>query len=706
MTPVCTSPRWIIAAVVTSMVVGAAGTISAQTPRPQALNVRDALGIAVFADRNQLDLSPDGSLVAFALQDSQRATASGNRGNDFDDRGVPRGHAGTDVYVADGRSGKTRRLSDGRGSAWGPVWSPDGRYLAFYSDRDGLVRVWLWEPGRDTIGRLSAEIARPYFGFEQVQWSPDGRRLLVKLLPEGVSFAEMDRLLPVRGLPGSTVTTAQRTGVTARVFTYRPTTTTTASTGQSPQAPMTVNIDSTRSFLNVELADLALIDVPSGRTQRIARRVRAMGYRFAPAGERVAFSTRQPDAGTGMLVYNRYDLWVVDTAGGPPRMLVPKAILEYGLGFSWSPSGEHIAYSGQSVQVVRAADGAKVRTFAREGVSLEHEYRPPLWLDDNTIVVAARDTLLRLSLTSGAVTAAGTPSERRLIDIVAPASTQHLSGRQVTIAASDRRSKRVSFQRVDLQTGKVAVLFESNMALGATDLAYHLDMSRDGRVVAFVAETGANPPDVWISDGAFTRPRQLTHLHPEITRLTLGQSRLVEWSGKNGKRIQGALLLPSGYVPGKRYPMVVKVYGGSLLSGRVNRFGLEAGIDNLQLLASRGYAVLLPDTPLEEGTPMADLAAGVLPGIDSVIASGVADPDRIPRSPLRCSHSVSAPLSAAEASAICSASTPRCVRMGASSESAGQSAGRAAWAVTHGNSARGTWRTRPSSTSIVSMHRC
>jgi dipeptidyl aminopeptidase/acylaminoacyl peptidase len=92
---------------------------------------------------------------------------------------------------------------------------------------------------------------------------------------------------------------------------------------------------------------------------------------------------------------------------------------------------------------------------------------------------------------------------------------------------------------------------------------------------------------------------------------------------------RGALLLPAGYVDGKRYPLVVRVYGGSNLSRAVNRYGLQAGIDNQQLLATRGYAVLLPDTPLGVGTPLADLAATVMPGVDAAVAAGIADPERL-----------------------------------------------------------------------------
>jgi dipeptidyl aminopeptidase/acylaminoacyl peptidase len=132
-----------------------------------------------------------------------------------------------------------------------------------------------------------------------------------------------------------------------------------------------------------------------------------------------------------------------------------------------------------------------------------------------------------------------------------------------------------------------------------------------------------------VADGDLTAPRRVTDLSPGVTRLALGRTRLVRWTTARGDTLRGALLLPSDYVAGHRYPLIVRVYGGASLSGTVHRFGLMAGVDNHQMFATRGYAVLLPDTPLRVGTPLADLAADVLPGVDSVIASGIADPDRL-----------------------------------------------------------------------------
>src|SRR5690606_24559712 len=47
------------------------------------------------------------------------------------------------------------------------------------------------------------------------------------------------------------------------------------------------------------------------------------------------------------------------------------------------------------------------------------------------------------------------------------------------------------------------------------------------------------------------------------------------------------------------------------------------------VLATRGHAVLSPDAPLREGRTMADIAATVMPGVDTAIEWGYADRDRL-----------------------------------------------------------------------------
>jgi dipeptidyl aminopeptidase/acylaminoacyl peptidase len=49
----------------------------------------------------------------------------------------------------------------------------------------------------------------------------------------------------------------------------------------------------------------------------------------------------------------------------------------------------------------------------------------------------------------------------------------------------------------------------------------------------------------------------------------------------------------------------------------------------MQMLATRGYAVLFPDVPMHDGRPVQDVADAVLSGVNRVIDLGFADPERL-----------------------------------------------------------------------------
>ena len=94
--------------------------------------------------------SPDGEWVAF--------TRPGAREDLF-------------LARADGR--QYRRLTDDPFRDRGPAWSPDGRRLAFYSDRGGNYEIWTIHPDGSGLEPLTREGRNINFPV----WSPDGRRI-------------------------------------------------------------------------------------------------------------------------------------------------------------------------------------------------------------------------------------------------------------------------------------------------------------------------------------------------------------------------------------------------------------------------------------------------------------------------------------------------------------------------------------------------
>jgi dipeptidyl aminopeptidase/acylaminoacyl peptidase len=134
--------------------------------------------------------------------------------------------------------------------------------------------------------------------------------------------------------------------------------------------------------------------------------------------------------------------------------------------------------------------------------------------------------------------------------------------------------------------------------------------------VVYAEQEAARVEDLWYLGPGASEPRRLTRTNPVFDEYEMGQTRLIDWLSTDGVKCKGALLLPAGYREGTRYPLVVFVYGGSRLSNEIHSFGMRGAWgadDNFQLLATRGYAVLLPDAPSDRKDQMRDLPKTVLP---------------------------------------------------------------------------------------------
>lgn len=108
-----------------------------------------------------LEVAPDGGRVAFT---GTRLTAL---------EGVPSGR----ICVVDVRGGDLEEVTAGPNDDHLPRWSPDGRRIAFLSDRAQGGR---FQPYLLDAGRLGEAMALPEVEgtVETVAWSPDGERLL------------------------------------------------------------------------------------------------------------------------------------------------------------------------------------------------------------------------------------------------------------------------------------------------------------------------------------------------------------------------------------------------------------------------------------------------------------------------------------------------------------------------------------------------
>ena len=136
------------------------GTPSWASGPLRAMTVDDIMKIRNIADAR---LSPDGQRVVYVIS-----------AVDFKE-----GAYKTDLWLVSFKGGEPRQLTRGPRRDDTPRWSPDGKRIAFLSDRSGSPQLWLIDPAGGEAEKLS-DHKTPVKDFA---WAPDG---------QGIAFLAAD----------------------------------------------------------------------------------------------------------------------------------------------------------------------------------------------------------------------------------------------------------------------------------------------------------------------------------------------------------------------------------------------------------------------------------------------------------------------------------------------------------------------------------
>ncbi|MCC7083847.1 MAG: S9 family peptidase [Pirellulales bacterium] len=138
-----------------------------------------------------------------------------------------------------------------------------------------------------------------------------------------------------------------------------------------------------------------------------------------------------------------------------------------------------------------------------------------------------------------------------------------------------------------------------------------------------------------LSDGG--KLKQLTEVNPQTKDWALPQVSIFQWKGRDGRPVEGILELPADYKTGDRLPLIVSIHGGPTA---MSRYHLALGLNGTSLLASHGYALLLPNYRGSTGygdsfiTELVGHANDidvddVLRGVDALVDAGIANQDHM-----------------------------------------------------------------------------
>ncbi len=463
-----------------------------------------------------------------------------------------------------------------------PQWSPDGRMIAFLSDRplpsdpasdddskEGTTRVWLIP----VDGGEALPLYRDKLDAHAFAWTSDGGSLVfsvTRVLPKATEDAEKEEWKDVirwRAQERGDVLLSLPAAVAIR----------NSAKIQPPHEASKPTPDKPAYPEDAEVLTTSLLQI-----KEIAP---------SPDGQQIAFETGP----VSLRLENPADseLFLVSTKGGDARALTHNQGLESD--FHWMPSGNHLIF------LVRAAAG-----------SIEGPYQDVQGriysLDASTgkfdrLGGAFHGSWEGVTVTSdGAILAAG-------------------------LTGIDQRVYRVDGEKAEL-------------VASAAGNAASLDAARHSSEVLFTHSTITDPTQVYVADrvSMLGAAKAVTTFNPIFHERAEVDWKPYRWKSKDGTDVEGVLIYPPGKFGEKHLPMLTLIHGGPA-DADGDRFEAD-WYDWATLAATNGWLVFRPNYRGSSGYgddfmlgihPHIVSAPGVdiLAGVDALVHDGIADPDHL-----------------------------------------------------------------------------
>lgn len=170
-------------------------------------------------------------------------------------------------------------------------------------------------------------------------------------------------------------------------------------------------------------------------------------------------------------------------------------------------------------------------------------------------------------------------------------------------------------------------------------LLEEVSLTPDGKSLAYIAEDPAHMTELYVSAAAPFAPRKLTDITAQVKDWKLGTVEVVSWKSKDGATIEGILHKPADFDPTRKYPLLVMIHGGPTGTSQPTLSPDEYAYP-IQTFLSKGSLVLEPNYRGSAGygaefraLNVRNLGVGdmwdVMSGVDSLISKGIVDSTRL-----------------------------------------------------------------------------
>ncbi len=555
-----------------------------------------------------------------------------------------------------------------------PIWAADGKRFAFVNIVQEAVELWTGDAGAGEVHRVPGVRLNPMFN-DEMQWMPDQKTLLVKLVPKDIGAPPPEPIVPI----GPSIQETE---------------------GQKGQSSTYENRDTLGSKHDEDVFDyyaasqLALVNTANGAISPVGKPGNYESLDPAPDGQHILVTAIHKPY-SYITTYDRFpreiEVWDVSDrshvsvhtiASLPLADRVPIHGVPVGpRDFEWRPTEpatllwaealdggdwnvkvpardkvmlQKAPFNSPAVEITRTEQRyAGFLWSEKPGVALLNEYDENRHWRRNFIInlddLQQKPRLLWDLSTQERYKNPGSPVRRRLANgfpvVRQDGDTIYLSG-----SGASPDGDRPFLDRLNLTTLKSERLFRSDKVSLERFLAF---TGPDTQTFLTWHQTPADPPNVFkrtlgksldapTGEASFdSTSAAVTHIPDPAPAVRAIKKRLIKYKRADGLDLSFTLYTPPGYQEGTRVPTILYAY--PLDYADAATAGQVAGsqqtfttLRNYRLLLLAGYAIIdnasfpiVGDPKKAYDTYMEQLVADAKAAVDEAVRLGVADPDRI-----------------------------------------------------------------------------
>jgi dipeptidyl aminopeptidase/acylaminoacyl peptidase len=482
-------------------------------------------------------ISPDGKRVVYEVQKANWEE------NAFD----------RNLWMVDISTGESHALTSAKKSSTNAAWSPDGKWIAFLSDRPGQIKDT--PEGKKQLYVISADggeaqqLTKTENDVNAFDWAPDSKRIAFSMTdPEPKALKDRK----------------EKYGEYSVVH------------------------------ADYQMAHLWFIDLPdnSANTAPEAKRLTegdafSVGsFAWSPDGTRIAFSAQKD---SDLISSFSEDIYILKIADKSVKKIVDTPGPDSNP--KWSPDGKKIAFETAASAKFFYYANVKIAVVPAEGgtpqiLTEAFDEDPGLvgWGPDGIYFAAEQKTYAHLFRVN--------PATKAIEKLSAP---DHLA-------------------------------------------SFSFSFSQDYKQVAYRAALENQCAEIYSSKVAPWEGKKLTAMGDQLKGFALAHREVISWKSADANTIEGILYKPANFDPRKKYPLLVVIHGGPT--------GVDQPIVNadryypIERFVAKGALVLRPNYRGSAGygekfraLNVRNLGVGdyadVISGVDSLIAKGWVDKDRV-----------------------------------------------------------------------------